>query len=110
MRKIQDKTTTHRFSSRWGLLLSAIGIAVGTGKVLFRDFAGGTAIHGSSSGATGYGVVGIHQSSAGVGYGIWGRTLSPDGWAGYFRGRGYFEGFLGKAPNGGHDDGTAAAH
>jgi len=33
MRKVQDSTTSHRFSSRWGLLLSAIGIAVGTGNI-----------------------------------------------------------------------------
>src|SRR5210317_2072872 len=33
MRKVQDLTTSHRFSSRWGLLLSAIGIAVGTGNI-----------------------------------------------------------------------------
>jgi len=33
MRKVQDLTTNHRFSSRYGLLLSAIGIAVGTGNI-----------------------------------------------------------------------------
>lgn len=33
MAKQLDTTTTHRFSSRWGLILSALGIAVGTGNI-----------------------------------------------------------------------------
>ncbi len=33
MSKIIDSSTSHRFSSRWGLLLSALGIAVGTGNI-----------------------------------------------------------------------------
>lgn len=59
------------------------------------DTDGGTGIQGTSSGASGYGVVGIHQSSTGTGYGVWARSLSPDGYAGYFRGRGYFENEVG---------------
>ena len=33
MSKVIDSSTSQRFSSRWGLLLSALGIAVGTGNI-----------------------------------------------------------------------------
>lgn len=33
MNKLPDKSTGQRFSSRWGLLLSALGVAVGTGNI-----------------------------------------------------------------------------
>ncbi len=33
MSKVLDKSTDQRFSSRWGLILSALGVAVGTGNI-----------------------------------------------------------------------------
>lgn len=33
MGKMLDESTNHRFSSRWGFILSAMGIAVGTGNI-----------------------------------------------------------------------------
>ena len=63
-----------------------------------------TAIFGSSpieggtfyaSGVGGRGLAGIANAATGAGKGVYGRTNSPDGYAGYFEGRGYFSGDVG---------------
>jgi hypothetical protein len=46
--------------------------------------------------AGGIGVLGIHDYSSGIGYGVYGQTLCDTGYAGYFTGgRNYFEGNVG---------------
>lgn len=48
-----------------------------------------------ATGSVGRGVYGWASHSSGVNYGVRGKTASPNGWAGYFEGRGYFEGYVG---------------
>jgi len=48
-----------------------------------------------SNGDKGMGVYGNAQSLTGTNYGVRGRTGSPQGYAGYFEGRGYFSGNVG---------------
>lgn len=57
---------------------------------------GGTAgVFGRSNSTTGAGVWGLAFATTGVNYGVRGATNSPEGYAGYFEGRGYFSGNLG---------------
>ncbi|MHC4698253.1 MAG: hypothetical protein ACYTFA_16090 [Planctomycetota bacterium] len=74
-----------------------------------------TAIFGSSpieggtfyaSGVGGRGLAGIANAATGAGKGVYGRTDSPDGHAGYFLGRGYFSGNVGI----GQEDPQATLH
>jgi len=49
-----------------------------------------------ASSTEGRGVYGLATSSTGTNYGVFGRTFSPDGYAGYFQGgKNYFEGKVG---------------
>jgi hypothetical protein len=52
-------------------------------------------VYGQSQSQTGRGVYGLANNAAGANYGVYGKTNSPDGWAGYFEGRGYFSGSVG---------------
>ena len=52
-------------------------------------------VYGQSQSQTGRGVYGLANNAAGVNYGVYGVSNSPDGWAGYFQGRGYFSGDVG---------------
>jgi hypothetical protein len=52
-------------------------------------------IYGSASSTSGIGVFGWSNSLTGSTRGIQGRVESPDGYAGYFEGRGYFTGAVG---------------
>lgn len=57
---------------------------------------GGTAgVFGRANSVSGTGVWGIAVATTGVNYGVRGATSSPDGYAGYFEGRGYFSGNVG---------------
>ena len=49
----------------------------------------------NTSGGLGIGVYGYALHSTGINYGVKGKTDSPNGWAGYFEGRGYFSGNVG---------------
>ena len=49
-------------------------------------------VYGQSQSQTGRGVYGFAASTSGVNYGVYGASNSPDGWAGYFSGRSYFDG------------------
>jgi len=55
----------------------------------------GTGVTGISGGTNGTGVYGWATPISGTTIGVAGVALSPDGWAGYFNGRGYFSGNLG---------------
>ncbi len=60
--------------------------------VLGTNFAqSGYGVFGSVTGAGGYGVAGLYGNLTGTGSAIEGTCLSPNGWAGYFAGRGTFE-------------------
>ncbi|MFC1785977.1 hypothetical protein ACFLZA_01265 [Candidatus Neomarinimicrobiota bacterium] len=52
-----------------------------------------------ANGGTGVGVRGYATNSNGVNYGVFGKTESPLGWAGYFEGRGYFRDNVGVGTN-----------
>ncbi len=43
-----------------------------------------------ANGSTGHGVYGWVSDNSGINYGVRGKTNSPNGWAGYFEGRGFF--------------------
>lgn len=47
-------------------------------------------VHGESNAVFGSGVYGIANNAQGLSYGVRGANSSPNGWAGYFSGRGYF--------------------
>ncbi len=55
----------------------------------------GIGVYGRSNSVTGTGVFGAVFNSSGVNFGVFGETLSANGYAGYFRGRGYFSDFVG---------------
>ncbi len=61
------------------------------------DDPNGTAIGvlGETTTANGAAVVGWTYSPSGPAKGVWGSSSSPDGYAGYFQGRGYFSGNVG---------------
>jgi hypothetical protein len=48
-----------------------------------------------SDSTTGRGVAGVATAVTGVTFGVFGDSFSPDGYAGYFNGRGYFSGNVG---------------
>jgi hypothetical protein len=52
-------------------------------------------VQGLTSSNAGTGVFGFASSATGSTFGVWGRTASPDGYAGFFEGRGYFAGNVG---------------
>jgi hypothetical protein len=63
---------------------------------LASDFSGGgCGVYGESYGTTGFGVFGIAAMTTGINYGVYGQSQSPEGWAGYFNGRGYFSSNVG---------------
>lgn len=69
--------------SSFGIIAAATDVAIqGNSPV-----EGGTF---SASGPGGRGLAGIASAATGAGKGVYGRTNSPDGYAGYFQGRGYF--------------------
>jgi len=60
----------------------------------------GTGVVGHASGDNGRGVYGEADDPFGVNYGVYGKTLSPDGYAGYFEGgKNYFQGNVGIGTN-----------
>ncbi len=80
------------------------GEAAGTGVHGISWSPNGTGVHGDSA-QNGYGVFGYTNGGTGVrgeasgtsglNFGVVGKTSSPDGWGGYFIGRGYFSGEVG---------------
>lgn len=52
-------------------------------------------VRGESEAVFGAGVYGVATHATGVTYGVRGSATSPNGWAGYFSGRGYFSSNLG---------------
>jgi len=69
--------------------------AVNTGGYFKSLGSNGYGVYGVATGSSGYGVSGYADDANGVNYGVRGRTDSPNGWAGYFEGRGYFSGNVG---------------
>jgi hypothetical protein len=82
-------------------------VGVGTNNPTYRlhviDPTGGTAVAGENPGESNYGYLG-HEAAAVYGYNnaaavngraIYGRATGPDGFGGYFEGRGYFSGNVG---------------
>lgn len=59
------------------------GASAQNGYGVFGSTNGGTGVHGEASG------------TSGLNFGVFGKTSSPDGWGGYFIGRGYFSGDVG---------------
>ena len=59
----------------------------------------GRGVSALASGANGQGVSGEATSSSGINYGVYGKTSSSAGYAGYFEGRGYFSGNVGIGTN-----------
>ena len=55
----------------------------------------GIGVRGQTSGTAGIGVFGAATAASGETYGVYGSVNSPNGWAGYFVGRGYFSGRVG---------------
>ena len=55
----------------------------------------GIGVRGQTSGTAGTGVFGVASAASGTTYGVYGEVNSPNGWAGYFVGRGYFSGRVG---------------
>ncbi|MFO0837233.1 MAG: hypothetical protein U1D55_01810 [Phycisphaerae bacterium] len=53
----------------------------------------------TSDSTGGEGIFGYASASTGTNYGVRGRTDSPNGFAGYFEGRGYFSGLVGLGTN-----------
>ncbi len=49
-----------------------------------------SAVYGSNVSTSGTAVFGYNAAATGVTKGVWGKVDSPDGWAGYFDGRGFF--------------------
>jgi hypothetical protein len=54
-----------------------------------------TGVSGRSASSSGRGVYGLASATSGTNYGGYFQTNSPDGYAGYFVGRGYFSGNVG---------------
>ncbi|MFC1785982.1 hypothetical protein ACFLZA_01290 [Candidatus Neomarinimicrobiota bacterium] len=54
----------------------------------------GYAVLGWAKGINGCGIAGLASNSGG-GYGVYGGTISPNGYGGYFDGRGYFSQYVG---------------
>ena len=84
----------------YGLSLVPGGNGVyGEANVLATGIAGpGVAnigVLGRSGATNGTGVNGFALASTGVTYGVYGEVASPQGYGGYFQGRGYFSGNLG---------------
>lgn len=48
-------------------------------------------VYGLSTSSNGVGVLGFAGAASGTTYGLFGSAASPDGWAGYFAGQGYFD-------------------
>jgi hypothetical protein len=74
-----------------------------TGKGVYGEatnetlFATATGVQGVSASQFGKGVFGIASHTFGINYGVFGRTESPNGFAGYFQGRVHVAGNLSKA-------------
>jgi hypothetical protein len=74
-----------------------------TGKGVYGEatsdaqFATAVGVQGVSASQFGKGVFGIASHTYGINYGVFGRTESPNGFAGYFQGRVHVAGFLSKA-------------
>jgi hypothetical protein len=74
-----------------------------TGKGVYGEatnetlFGAATGVQGVSASQFGKGVFGIASHTFGINYGVFGRTESPNGFAGYFQGRVHVAGFLSKA-------------
>ncbi len=56
---------------------------------------GGAGVRGTAIGDQSSAISGLHLASSGYGKAIFGRSDSPDGFGGYFMGKGYFSGNLG---------------
>ena len=76
-----------------GVSLSTGGIGVEGAVTTSNSIA--FAVQGSSLSAAGGGVYGFSTHPTGFTRGVRGRVVSSNGYAGYFEGRGYFEGALG---------------
>lgn len=91
----------------YGHSLGASGVPIGvigtcesqTGRGMFgasnNTIGPGIGMYGASYGDNGVGVLGWSLSPSGVTYGVKGDCSSPSGYAGYFNGRGYFNGNVG---------------
>lgn len=71
------------------------GVTQGSGVYGEAHGSMGFGIKGLAHGVTGHGVYGQAIHASGINYGVRGKTESPNGWAGYFEGRGYFSGNVG---------------
>ncbi|MBD3236821.1 MAG: hypothetical protein GF330_08965 [Candidatus Eisenbacteria bacterium] len=56
---------------------------------------GGSGVFGKATGEQSAGLLGIHDATTGYGKAVFGRSDSPDGFGGYFMGKGYFSGDVG---------------
>lgn len=64
-------------------------------KVTNTKTSAGVGIHGESSADGGIGVAGFNRAASGTTYGIFGSVNSPSGYAGYFQGNMYVQGYTG---------------
>ena len=78
-----------------GFAAGAVSAGVGGFASATGPDAAGVGGSFTTNGDKGMGVYGNAQSSTGTNYGVRGRTGSPQGYAGYFEGRGYFSGNVG---------------
>lgn len=74
----------------------ADGPGIGVLGLSNNPVGGGVGVFAQSNGSEGYGLRALANSASGVNYGVYARTLSPDGYAGYFYGgKNYFSGDVG---------------
>jgi len=69
-------------------------LAYGTDSVGVYGEAAGAGVEGLCSSSGGYAIKGTNQAVSGQAIGVYGVTYSPDGYAGYFEGKGRFTGQL----------------
>ncbi len=72
-----------------------IGLSTVTEPNVSGPLSANVGVFGSSTTTNGTGVAGRDTASTGLTYGVYGTVTSPQGYAGYFDGRGFFAGNLG---------------
>jgi hypothetical protein len=88
-----DATTKGNISVRGLATTTGTGVSYGGYFEAYKD--AGMGVAGAANGVTARGVYGYAGHSTGANFGVRGKTNSPNGYGGYFEGRGYFSGNVG---------------